>query len=60
MGVIVARVVVSSVVVGLGSSKLLGSGSLGLGVEILDLSLTENTVKVLINWLRKARACSYM
>ena len=43
MGVIVARVVVSGVVMLLLSSELLGSGSLSLGVEILDLSLTEDT-----------------
>jgi nitrogen fixation/metabolism regulation signal transduction histidine kinase len=45
MGVIVARVVVSGVVMLLLSSELLGSGSLSLGVEILDLGLTEDTLQ---------------
>jgi hypothetical protein len=44
VGVIVARVVVSGVVVLLLSSELLGSGSLSLGVEILDLGLTEDAI----------------
>jgi hypothetical protein len=39
MVVVVARVVVRS---GLSLGELLGSGSLGLGVQILDLGLTEN------------------
>lgn len=39
-------VVVTSVVTGsLGSSQLLGGGSLGLGVQVLDLGLTEDTRK---------------
>jgi hypothetical protein len=44
VGVIVAGVVVSRVVVCLGSSQLLSSGSLGLGVEILNLGLTKDTI----------------
>ena len=40
----------SGVVVGLGSSKLLGGGSLSLGVEILDLSLTKDTAKPLVDY----------
>jgi hypothetical protein len=39
-----AGVVVSRVVVGLGSSQLLSSGSLGLGIEIFDLGLTEDAL----------------
>jgi hypothetical protein len=41
--VIVAGVVMSRVIVGLSSSQLLSSGSLGLRVEILNLGLTEDT-----------------
>ena len=43
--VIVAGVVMSRVVVGLSLSQLLSSGGLGLGVEILDLSLTEDALQ---------------
>ena len=42
--VVVARVVVTSVVVRLSSGKLLSSGSLSLGVKVLNLSLTEDAV----------------
>jgi hypothetical protein len=45
VGMIVTRVVVSGVVVLLLSGELLGSGSLRLGVEILDLGLTKDTVQ---------------
>jgi hypothetical protein len=44
-GVIVSSVVMSSVVVGVSSSQLLGCGSLSLGVKVLNLSLTEDTVE---------------
>lgn len=44
MGVIVTGVVVASVVV-LGSSELLGGGSLSLGVKVLNLGLTEDAGK---------------
>jgi hypothetical protein len=43
--VIMAGVVMSRVVVAFGSSQLLSSGSLGLGVEILDLGLSEDAVE---------------
>jgi hypothetical protein len=49
MGMIMARVVVSGVVVLLLSGELLGSGSLSLGIEILNFGLTENTIKDAIN-----------
>jgi hypothetical protein len=45
MVVIVAGVVVSSVVMSLSSGELLSSGSLCLGVKVLDLGLTENAIK---------------
>jgi hypothetical protein len=48
--VVMAGVIVSSVVVGLGSD-LLGSGSLSLRVKVLNLGLTENAV-------RNVRLCS--
>jgi hypothetical protein len=51
----VARVVVSGVVVGLGSSELLGSRSLRLGVQILDLGLTENAAKLSVNYSAQSR-----
>lgn len=44
VGVVVASVVMSSVVVGLLGSQLLSGRGLGLGVEILDLGLTEDAV----------------
>ena len=40
-----ARVVMSRVIVLILSSELLGSGSLSLGVEILNLGLAEDTVE---------------
>jgi hypothetical protein len=40
-------------VMGLSSSKLLGSGSLGLGVEILDFSFTKDTIKPLASYSAK-------
>jgi hypothetical protein len=41
--IVVVVVVVTGVLTGsLGGSKLLGGGSLGLGVQVLDLGLTEN------------------
>jgi hypothetical protein len=40
--VIMARVIVSGVVVSLSSSELLGSRSLSLGVKVLNLGLTED------------------
>jgi hypothetical protein len=41
--VVVVIVVVTGVLTGsLGSSKLLGGGSLGLGVQVLNLGLTED------------------
>lgn len=43
-------VVVTSVVAsGLGGSELLSGGSLGLGVQVLDLGLTEDAKGVLVN-----------
>lgn len=41
--VVMARVVVSGVVVSVGSSKLLGSAGLSLRIEILNLGLTKDT-----------------
>ena len=45
--VVIMVVIVAGVVVGLslGAGDLLGSRGLGLGVQILDLSLTEDAVK---------------
>ena len=40
-----ARVVMPGMVVLLLSGELLGSGSLSLGVEVLNLSFTEDTVR---------------
>jgi len=51
VAVIVTRVVMSSVVVRFSSSKLLGSGSLSLGVQILDLGLAENAAQLSVNLL---------
>lgn len=48
VGMVVARVVVSGVVVGLCSSKLLSGRSLGLRVQVLDLGLTKNTAGLLV------------
>lgn len=42
VGVIVASVVVSGVIMSLLGGQLLGSGGLGLGVEILDLGFAED------------------
>ena len=53
-----ARVIVSGVVVLLLSSKLLGSGSLSLGVEILNFRLTEDTIEEAINMCALERICS--
>ncbi len=50
VGVVVTRVVVAGVVVGLLSSELLSSGCLGLGVEILDLGLAEDTLSK-VSWI---------
>jgi hypothetical protein len=47
--VVVARVVVSGVVVLLLGGELLSSGSLGLGVEILNLGLTEDTSREVVS-----------
>jgi hypothetical protein len=47
--VIMSRVVMSGVIVLLLSRKLLGSRCLSLGIEILDLGLTENTAEEGIN-----------
>lgn len=40
-----AGVIVTGVVMGVGTAELLGCGGLSLGVKVLDLSLTENTSK---------------
>jgi hypothetical protein len=49
VGVVVASVVVTGVVVSLRGSELLSGGSLGLGVEVLDLSLTENAANLSVD-----------
>ena len=50
-GVVVARVVMSGVIVLLLGSELLSSGSLSLGVEILNLGLTKDTEGFVRNYL---------
>lgn len=52
VGVIMARVVVSSVVVGFSGGELLGSRCLSLGVQVLNLGLTEDAVKNISRSLR--------
>lgn len=52
LAVVVALVVVALVLTGsLGLSELLGSGSLGSGVQVLDLGLTEDAASVLLRRL---------
>lgn len=47
-------VVVTGVVTcGLGGSELLSGGSLGLGVQVLNLGLTEDAASVLVNIIQK-------
>lgn len=46
-------VVTGVVTGGLGGSELLSGGSLGLGVQVLNLGLTEDAASVLVNIIQE-------